>query len=192
MYKDGNLLKIDYGRRSVAEQLKLPEVARRLGVSEKTARRYIRSGTLPSMFIGGAYRVEEADLEAFLQGARVSPPGKAPRRSSPEPLNSDGIEAERRLRYLRAWRAFVYRIAGRWKEETPTTREIATLFDTMTALVEQGVFASDTTDPSEQGELILIMHGFEELNAIADSVEKDEEAKQRRDTFRLIQEKRGA
>jgi excisionase family DNA binding protein len=94
MDKYGNLPKIDYGRRSVAEQLKLPEVARRLGVSEKTARRYIKSGTLPSIFIGGAYRVEEEDLEAFLQGAKVSPPGKASRRSSPEPTLFIGVEDE--------------------------------------------------------------------------------------------------
>jgi excisionase family DNA binding protein len=65
----------------VAEQLKLPEVARRLGVSEKTARRYIKSGTLPSTFIGGAYRVDEEDLKQYLEDAKVQPqdgPGEAP------------------------------------------------------------------------------------------------------------------
>jgi excisionase family DNA binding protein len=98
------LLKIDYGRRSVAEQLKLPEVARRLGVSEKTARRYIKSGTLPSIFIGGAYRVEEEDLETFLQSARVSPPGKAPRRSSSEPSLLSELEDERRRAFVQSCR----------------------------------------------------------------------------------------
>jgi excisionase family DNA binding protein len=63
----------------VGEQLKLPEVARRLGVSEKTARRYVKSGALPSMFVGGAYRVSEEDLEGFLQGAKVTPSGGSPK-----------------------------------------------------------------------------------------------------------------
>src|SRR5215208_1957388 len=66
-----------YRRRPVAEQWKLPEVARRLGVSEKTARRYVKSGALPSVFIGGAYRVSKGDLEEFLENAKVDP-GKAP------------------------------------------------------------------------------------------------------------------
>jgi hypothetical protein len=39
---------------------------------------------------------------------------------------------------------------------------------------------------------MLLTVGFQRLNDIADTVEKDEEAEQRRDTFRLIQEKRGA
>ncbi len=67
----------------MAEQLKLPEVAQRLGVSEKTARRYVKAGTLPSVFVGGAYRVSEEDLEAFLQGARVTPEGGSPKGSAP-------------------------------------------------------------------------------------------------------------
>ena len=72
----------------MAEQLKLPEVARRLGVSEKTARRYIKSGTLPSMFLGGAYRVSEEDLEAFLQGAKVTPGTNSPKKAR-SPLSAE-------------------------------------------------------------------------------------------------------
>jgi len=188
--------KNEQGRRFVAEYLKIPEVARRLDVSEKTARRYVKAGTLPSTFIGGAYRVTEEGLEEFVHRAEVKPeasPGKAQRRSSPEPSLFNGFEGERRLRYLRAWRAFVYRTADRWEEQPPTSREVATLFDTMTALVEQGVFDdSDVSDPSEQADLMLIARGFERLNAIADGVEKDEEAEQRRATFTLIQENIGA
>jgi excisionase family DNA binding protein len=55
---------------------KIPEVAYKIGVSEKTARRYVKSGELPASFIGGAYRVSDADLEKFLEGARFKP-GKA-------------------------------------------------------------------------------------------------------------------
>jgi excisionase family DNA binding protein len=83
----------------VAEYLKLPDVARRLDVSEKTARRYVKSGELPSVFIGGAYRVSEVDLEAFLSRARVTPGGGYPkeeRSSSREPSLWNGLEEERR------------------------------------------------------------------------------------------------
>jgi len=64
-------------RSVVADYLKLPEVARRLDVSEKTARRMVKSGSLPAVFIGGAYRISEEDLAAYLQSAKVEP-GKAP------------------------------------------------------------------------------------------------------------------
>ncbi len=57
----------------MSEYLKIPEVARRLDVSEKTARRYIRRGELPSTFIGGAYRVSEEDLASYQKGAIVKP-----------------------------------------------------------------------------------------------------------------------
>ncbi|MDP8899630.1 MAG: helix-turn-helix domain-containing protein [Actinomycetota bacterium] len=78
----------------------MTEVARRLGVSEKTARRYVKSGTLPSVFVGGAYRVSEEDLEEYLQGARVTPAGDPPKVEappSPQPSLDDVLEEERRL-----------------------------------------------------------------------------------------------
>lgn len=51
----------------MADYVKLPEAARRLGVSEKTARRMVKSGKLPAEFIGGAYRVSEEDLAEHLE-----------------------------------------------------------------------------------------------------------------------------
>jgi excisionase family DNA binding protein len=87
------------GRRFVADYLKIPELARRLDVSEKTARRYIKAGTLPSTFIGGAYRVTEKDLEEFLHRAEVKPEDASPKaesRSSLEPSLFNGTERERR------------------------------------------------------------------------------------------------
>jgi len=119
--------------------------------------------------------------------------GKARRRSSLEPSLFNGNEDERRLRYLRGWRAFVHGLARRWERDPPkTSAEISPLFDAMTALVEQGVFEPSEASASEGHELMLLTVGFQRLNDIADTVEKDEEAEQRRDTFRLIQEKRGA
>jgi excisionase family DNA binding protein len=74
----------------VADYLKIPELARRLDVSEKTARRYVKAGTLPSTFIGGAYRVTEDDLEEFFRAREVRPKVESP--SSLEPSLFNGLE----------------------------------------------------------------------------------------------------
>ncbi len=83
----------------MSEYLKIPEVARRLDVSEKTARRYIRSGELPSAFIGGAYRVSEEDLASYQKGAIVKPEELTarPKEEPPLPLETETNERERRL-----------------------------------------------------------------------------------------------
>ncbi|MDP9487450.1 MAG: helix-turn-helix domain-containing protein [Actinomycetota bacterium] len=81
----------------MADYLKIPEVARRLDVSEKTARRYVKDGTLPSVFVGGAYRVSEEDLDEYLREARVQP-GKA----GAPPLPELEKVSEEERRYLSA------------------------------------------------------------------------------------------
>jgi excisionase family DNA binding protein len=96
----------------LADYLKIPEVARRLDVSEPTVRRMVKGGKLPSVFIGGAYRVSEKDLEEYLESAKVTP-GKAPRRSPSEPSLFNGQEEERRLR---PWISYVSRRVE-WCEE---------------------------------------------------------------------------
>jgi excisionase family DNA binding protein len=65
-----------------------------LGVSEKTARRYVKAGVLPSVFVGNAYRVSEKDLEEYLEHAKVTP-GKAQAPPSQRSL-FNGLEEERR------------------------------------------------------------------------------------------------
>jgi excisionase family DNA binding protein len=60
----------------MADYLKIPEVAHLLGLSEKTIRRRVKAGEIPSVFIGGVYRIPQADLNEYLQLARVRP-GKA-------------------------------------------------------------------------------------------------------------------
>jgi excisionase family DNA binding protein len=79
----------------LADYLKIPEVARRLDVSEPTVRRMVKGGKLPSVFIGGAYRISEEDLAEYIESARVTP-GKAQRRSPAEPSFNDALEDERR------------------------------------------------------------------------------------------------
>ncbi len=115
-------------RSVVADYLKLPEVARRLDVSEKTARRMVKSGSLPAVFIGGAYRISEEDLEEYLENAKVAP-GKAEAPSSQRSLFNGGEEERRelkppeppeaeRIHNLRSWAAFFNGFSKRWSEET--------------------------------------------------------------------------
>lgn len=50
--------------------LTVAEVAERLAISERTARRLIKSGELVTHRIGRAVRISEADLAAYVKGAR--------------------------------------------------------------------------------------------------------------------------
>ncbi len=83
----------------MADYLKIPEVARRLDVSEPTVRRMVKGGKLPSVFVGGAYRVSETDLEEYLENAKVVP-GKALAPPSPAPSLRDELSEEWRIRFL--------------------------------------------------------------------------------------------
>jgi excisionase family DNA binding protein len=82
----------------LADYLKIPEVARRLDVSEPTVRRMVKGGKLPSVFIGGAYRISEEDLAEYIEGARVTP-GKA--LASSQPDFNGLLEEDRRRAKLR-------------------------------------------------------------------------------------------
>jgi excisionase family DNA binding protein len=69
----------------VNDLMKLGEVARWLGVSEKTVRRYVKSGELPSVFVGNAYRISEEDIAEYLKRARVRVGDAGPKaEASPE------------------------------------------------------------------------------------------------------------
>lgn len=78
----------------MADYMKIPEVGQLLGLSEKTVRRRVKAGEIPSVFIGGVYRISRADLDEYLQLARVRP-GKASAPPSQERL-FDGITEQQR------------------------------------------------------------------------------------------------
>jgi excisionase family DNA binding protein len=149
-------------------------IADELGVDVQTVRRWIHSGKLKAFKPGKEYRVREADLEEFLAAREVRPKEVAP---SAQRSLFNGLEEERRLRYLRPWRAFVHGLAGRWEKEPPrTSREIAPLYEALTAVVKQGVFEpAEGVGSSEAHELMLLTVGFQRLNEIANNVEQDEE-----------------
>ncbi len=54
----------------LAQLLSIVEVARRLGVSEKTIRRQIADGELSAYRVGRQLRISEEDLMAYLAHAR--------------------------------------------------------------------------------------------------------------------------
>lgn len=51
--------------------LRIAEVAERLSVSERTVRRWIRSGELVAHCLGRSLRVSEGDLRVFLAARRL-------------------------------------------------------------------------------------------------------------------------
>jgi transcriptional regulator with XRE-family HTH domain len=115
--------------------------------------------------------------------ALFAPKGR--RRSSLEPSFNGLLEEERRSGYLRAWRAFVWRLVHRWEQEPPeTSREIAVVLETMQALADEGAFAP-VGGPEVIDQKVLV-RGLERLNEIADTVKGDETAQQRRETFQAL------
>ena len=112
----------------MSEYLKIPEVARRLDVSEKTARRYIRRGELPSTFIGGAYRVSEEDLASYQKGAIVKPEELTAR-----PKAQEAVSLER------------------WLEERCGHSHLAMSFDELRRFIED---AEDLDEQLERRQLL--------------------------------------
>ena len=119
--------------------------------------------------------------------------------SDQEPRRS---REERRSRYLRSWRAFVWKLVHRWEQDPPkSSREIAVVLDAMQALLQEGAFerppeqitTSDEREASEWLDLSLLFQGIDRLNQMADDVQEmaddvqaDAEAERRRAAFREI------
>jgi len=168
-------------------------IADELGVDVQTVRRWIHSGKLKAFKPGKEYRVRDADLEEFLVAREVRP--KAPRRSPFEPTFNDALGEERHLGYLRAWRAFVYKLLQRWEQDPPKTEaEIGVVMYAMQALLKEGAFqrppetltTRDSREASEWMDLSFLFRGIDRLNQIADAVQENAEAERRRATFRDI------
>ncbi len=185
----------------MAEHLKLPEVARRLDVSEKTARRYIKSGALPSVFIGGAYRVSEEDLEAFLQAAKVTPGGGSPKGSAPTSRQqsfNDVLDERRSSRFAEALFATADKCVGTMTAPSTDPSTAAGMVDALLTLHES-VMAPMNDDQSlpalthEEGEEILAVArrlieaasaGVQRLEEGAEDAGEERDAKRRREQIR--------
>jgi len=53
--------------------LTVAEVAERLNVSSKTVTRWIEDGKISAFRFGKSYRIEETELEHFIEKSRVNP-----------------------------------------------------------------------------------------------------------------------
>jgi excisionase family DNA binding protein len=84
-----------------------------MGVSERTVRRWIKSGKLRAYKPGRDYRIPESAVRELVEDSEISP--KAGRRSSLEPSLFNGLEDERREATYQAWLDFVNRYADRWE-----------------------------------------------------------------------------
>jgi excisionase family DNA binding protein len=93
----------------------LSTVAGRLGVSERTVRRWIKAGKLKATRPGRDYRIPESALRELVEEGEVFPKGRG---SSPEPSLFNGLGDERRYKLEEAERAVHY-ITGRaeWYEQ---------------------------------------------------------------------------
>lgn len=58
--------------------LTIVEVSRRLAVGQSTVRGLISTGKLTAAKVGGSWRIDEADLEAFIVAQKTTP-GQVPR-----------------------------------------------------------------------------------------------------------------
>src|SRR5918998_6249081 len=105
-------------------QLSLAEVAGLMGVSERTVRRWIKSGKLRAYKPGRDYRIPESALRKFVEESEISP--KA-RRRSPSELTFNGLlEEERRAEWDAAvsnahklrehGRASMEELLSRWRQ----------------------------------------------------------------------------
>jgi excisionase family DNA binding protein len=74
--------------------LSLSEATRALGISERTAYRWINSGKLRAYKPGRDYRIPESAIREAVEGSKVRPKAPAPPSSIQPPLN--GFEEERR------------------------------------------------------------------------------------------------
>jgi excisionase family DNA binding protein len=146
------------------QHLSLSEVAGLMGVSERTVRRWIKSGKLRAYKPGRDYRIPESAVRELVEKGEVSPKGLAP---SPEPSLFNGLEDERRTPPLQSWTALVSRVADRWEKEIaecerewqgakPTVRGHVKRVPNLNWAVEISNTANDIVDAaSEQLELAL-------------------------------------
>jgi excisionase family DNA binding protein len=98
--------------------LSLSEVAGLMGVSERTVRRWIKSGKLKAYKPGRDYRIPESAIREFVEGSEISP--IALRRSSLEPTLFNGLEEERRESIYGPWLEYANRLADRWEARIAT------------------------------------------------------------------------
>src|SRR5215212_7384726 len=116
----------------MAELLKLTEVAKELGVSEQTARRYVKTGKLPAIYLGGRYMIRREDLEEFLRQAQVKPGENLPLGGAPSSKDERGLRIRSEHIATREAEPEINRLYKLWDSETISTQEY---LDSLTTLL---------------------------------------------------------
>lgn len=65
------MLSYEKSSKGVITLLTINNVSERLNVSERTVRNLIYSGKLPAFKIGGTYRINETDLNEFINSSKI-------------------------------------------------------------------------------------------------------------------------
>ncbi len=95
----------DRKRGGVEEHLSLAEAAERMGISERTARRLIKSGKLRAYKPGRDYWIPESALTELVEESEVHPKASASSQASFNGL----LEEERHARDLGVWKRYLSR-----------------------------------------------------------------------------------
>jgi excisionase family DNA binding protein len=167
--------------------LTLSEVAGLMGVSERTVRRWIKSGKLRAYKPGRDYRIPEGAFRAFVAESEISP--KA-RRSSLEPSLFNGYEDEHREDTEIYWLTFVNGFVNRWEDKARTGNfdlgRLKEFEDVVDGLLE-------TLPPwSEYHEDVRINATVWRLFDLLPEVSKAAEAKFEADELKSIRERQAA
>jgi excisionase family DNA binding protein len=189
----------DRKRGGVEEHLSLAEAAERMGISERTARRWIKSGKLRAYKPGRDYWIPESALTELVEESEVHPKASA----SSQPSFNGLLEEERRLsRFSEA----IIAAAERWGEavSSPDMDDTKRLGLINAALELSDVIAGRVEEEDweaipnqERLEIVTTMEklvdaanlGLRHAKESGEARGQEEEAKQRREQIRELNRK---
>jgi excisionase family DNA binding protein len=189
----------DRKRGDVEKQLSLAEAAERMGISERTARRWIKSGKLRAYKPGRDYWIPESALMELVEKSEVHP--KAPASSQPS-FNGLLEEEQRRSRFSEA----IIAVAAKWGEAMSNPgmddRKRFGLIDAaldLSGVIGERVEAEDweAIPNQERLEIVTAMEqlgeaasvGIRHLQESGEARDQEEEVKQRREQIRELNRK---
>jgi excisionase family DNA binding protein len=187
----------DRKRGGVEEHLSLADAAERMGISERTARRWIKSGKLRAYKPGRDYWIPESALTELVEESKVYP--KAP--ASSQPSSNGLLEEERRLSRFAEGVALA---AERWGEAVASTdMDDSKRFGIIDAALDLGDLISESVRGEEDWEAIpnrerlelvttmeklteVAKRGLRRLEESAETGDQEEQVNQRRELVREL------
>jgi excisionase family DNA binding protein len=156
--------------------LSLSEVAQLLDKSERTIRRWIKSGKLRAYKPGRDYLIPESGIREFIEGSEVHPKVEAP--PSLEPSFNDVLEEERReatsglrLQLLRELEQHIEHLTNRFRRESSLLDQEGDL-EAFEELLRDALFACT-------GAMYMLKDNQEEVRASGHESEPERRARVR-------------